>query len=174
MTVTERMAAIKTCLETRILPAVGRDSRSELRAIIKLIDDMADEIDRGPFAMQGELGEMLGLCSDVEIVLHAAPARHDELDTLKADAAAPVVILTDLAALHQRACMMIGSLAVALAAQVRASDAVAAAPAQALLQRCYEALRRHAAARAQWQSIFGEDGLFAGDTITHRSAGGPT
>jgi hypothetical protein len=174
MTVSERMAALRANLETRILPAVGRDSRSELRAIIKLIDNVAGEIERGPLAMQAELVELLALCNAVAAALHAelgGPDWRAEFDTLKADASSPVSTLTELAALYQRASQVIGGLAVALGAQVRVPDAVAAAADKAMLQRCYETLRRHAAARAPWQSIFAEDGLFAGETISHPSAG---
>ena len=171
MTFPERMAAIRACLETRILPAVGRDSRSELRAIIKLMDDMADEIDRGPLAMQDELAEMLSLCSAVAVALQmggAGSERDDQLAVLQTAAAEPVHSLTELAALHPRACMVIGGLAVALAAQVRASGA---ASDRALLHRCYTTLHRHAAARAEWQSIFAEGGLFGGDSVVHFPSG---
>lgn len=177
MTIPERMAAIRACLEDSILPAVARDSQSELRAIIKLIDDMTEEVDHGSLALLGELDELLDLCERVSGALQETFANLGwgaQFDRLKADFAGPVGSLTRLAQLHHQACMMIGSLAVALADKVRQSDPTTVASDQLLLRQCYETLRRHAATRATWQSIFSENGLFSGNSLAAAAAGEPT
>ena len=161
--IVERLAAIRHFLTADILPNVPGALRGELRAAIKLLADMDDEIDHLPRLLDGETRAMLAGCDAGFAAL--APSAGDEAESIAAlhqrlDPPSPTT--RESTAIHDEAAQLMGRIAVRLAARVRDSaPGHEPSSAQAALAQCHQLLAAQAAARASWQSVFGAEGLYA-------------
>ena len=79
----ERLAGIRQFLGNEILPSVADDKRSDLRATLKMLEDMANEIDRLPELLELEIPEMLHLCNAAMAALGWNGVDQEDLQSLR-------------------------------------------------------------------------------------------
>ncbi|EQB01054.1 hypothetical protein [Sphingobium baderi] len=155
----ERLAGIRQFLGEEILPCVPGDKRGDLRAALKMLEDMAKEIDRLPGLLELEIAEMLHLCDAAVAALGWDGVDQDDLQSLKEFALEfdkPGKRLSELLALHTGICVLVSNLAIQLTAKVaiEPEDQKCLSGPRVVLAKSYRLLRRQAEARTSWQSVF--------------------
>lgn len=172
----ERLAGIRQFLGEEILPSVAGDKRSDLRATLKVLENMASEIDRLPGLLELEIPEMLHLCDVAVAALGWGGVDQEELQSLKAFALEfdkPGKRLSELLALHAGICALISNLAIQLTAKVTIEpegQKCLSGP-RVVLAKCYRLLRRQAEARSAWQSVFPGGRLYTASDIPTKTIG---
>lgn len=164
-TVSERLAAVQRFLIEEILPGVTGDKRSDLRAAVKILGDLEKEVEHLPGLLNVEIKEMLRLSSAAVAALGVNGVDADDLKSfreLSAAAEKPIRRLSELQTFHAKISALIGNLTVQLAERIeQAPHAFAGVSgAQDVVTNCYRMLRRQAASRTSWQSVFPNEFLY--------------
>ncbi|MFA7584590.1 MAG: hypothetical protein WCY11_00100 [Novosphingobium sp.] len=168
----ERLAGIRQFLSNEILPSVAGDKRSDLRATLKMLENMASEIDCLPGLLELEIPEMLHLCNAAMAALGWNGVDQDDLQSLKEfslEFDRPGKLLSELQTLHSSICVLISNLAIQLIAKIvtEPEGQKCLSGPRVVLAKCYRLLRRQAEARTPWQSVFPGGRLYpASDTPT--------
>lgn len=174
----QRLVGIRQFLGNEILPGVAGDKRSDLRATLKMLEDMTNELDRLPALLELEIPGMLHLCNAAAAALGWNDVHPDDLQSLKEfslEFDKPGKLLSERLALHAAICALIGNLASQLTVKIAAEPAGQECPSgpRVVLAKCYRLLRRQAAARSPWQSVFPGGRLYpAGDSPTKPTGDG--
>lgn len=152
---------VRRFLCTQVLDAMPRSLRSELRAAIKLLDEVEDELDTLPELLPAECERLLALCS--EGIAHAttAAAADTELlaqhcDRLRQRLHEPRATTRERFSVHQELLQLSGTLMVKLQGRQRecAKDDPRQAALREQLRRFYSELQAQALTRLPWQSVF--------------------
>ena len=147
----ETLASVCNFLARDVLPAVPREMAGEVRAAVKLLQDVADELDWLPAVLRAECEVMLALQIKTQDVI--AIGIDDELR--RKIVAAPGSIREQLE-LHRTMTEMVTNGVLKLQAGIRALSAEngESIKLRNLLDQYYEMLGRHAETRLRWQSVF--------------------
>ncbi len=149
------LALLSQFLTREVLPAVPPALTTELRAAIKLLDSTRDELDALYPTLLVECSELLGLVEDAGVLLSARPTPlvSTHLSALSRQVAQGFKNLSALAACHRELRVLTAASLLALQ-QLAAEGPAAQRDLQALLQRFYAVLARHAETRVPWQVVF--------------------
>lgn len=164
----ERLVGIRQFLDKQILPSVAGDKRSDLRAALKMLEDMANEIDRLPELLKFEIQEMLYLCNAAVAALSSNVVRQEDLQSLNDLSLCfdnPGKLLSELQTVHAETCALIGNFVIQLTGKIATESADQEYPSdpRVVLAKCYRLLRRQAEARTPWQSVFPGRRLYPAD-----------
>lgn len=151
-TIAERLAGIGDFLRREVLPGVKDETKGELRAAIKLLDDMVPEADLLPGLLETQAAERLDLCAKVVRVLDVDPS---PVSLLRARWEQRGKTMAELTAIHAEAGMLLAGL-------VNRLDQAE----KALRHEAYALLADHAAPGTTWQSVFPGGPLYADDCET--------
>lgn len=157
--ITKRMAGIHHFLEQEILPDVGGEKRSELRAALKLFATLSDEIDVAHVRLADEARTMIEVAG---AALSAGPelANTDLSDCcgrLGGELAIGPATLSDLESLHRRVRSLIADVVVQLSERHRLGTA--SHETTLAIAAIYRQLGADALARMPFQSVF-QDRLY--------------
>jgi hypothetical protein len=147
----ETLAAVRDFLSREVLPTVPKEMASEVRAAVKLLQDVADELDWLPAVLHAECAEMLALHIKTQEMI--ATGVDEEL---RRKIVSPPGSLSEQRELHRAMIETASSVVRKLQAGVReaSSGSVESTKLRALLDQHYEILGRHAETRLRWQSVF--------------------
>ena len=163
-----RLRAIRVFLEEEILPGVAVELRSDLRAVLKMLENMETEQDRLPALIESECQEMRQLCEAAIATLGDRDLSGDEQDSfsrLVRQRGTPADSLRDAHAEHAALTDLLGKLAGRLSTRSEAEPQDPACPSAptVLFQSCCRFLQRQAEPRIGWQSVF-PHGLYRDDS----------
>ncbi len=157
MTVTpfDTVAAICDFLAKEVVPVVPKELSSEVRAITKLLQDVAEELDMLPAVLRAECEELLAMRQSAQRILGQRSQTDAPFDERSM---APGMTVRELLAMHREISKQTSETVLALQALTRSIsvDADDAAASRAILDRYYETLGRHAETRLRWQSVFAQ------------------
>ncbi len=149
------LALLSQYLTHQVLPAVPPALTTELRAAIKLLDSTREELDALYPTLLEECSELLGLLEDAGVLLNARPTPlvSTHLSALSRQCEQGFKNLSTLAVCHRELCEFTAASLLALQ-QLAPEGHAEQRDLQALLQRFYAVLARHAETRVPWQVVF--------------------
>ena len=151
----ETLAAIGDFLTKEVLPVVPKAMSSEVRAMVKLLQNVADELDWLPAVLWAECEELEELARSAQRILGD---QGDEIGDTLPPSVASLSSVRELPDAHRESSERVTTLVPQLQARIRtrAGSGAASASLGEFLDRCYETLGRHAETRLRWQSVFAE------------------
>ena len=163
-----RLRAIRTFLEGEILPGVPPEVRSDMRATLKMLENMEAEVDRLPILVDSEKREMLRLCEMAIAALGYHNLPDDELqafDGFVRQSDKPVNTFSGALAEHAELSMLLGRLTARLSERIDAEpqDLSCSSASKSVFTKCCRFLVRQAQERAGWQAVFPSSGLYRED-----------
>lgn len=147
------LSAIRRFLRYDVLPEVPAALVGELRAAIKILAAVSDELEALHPRIAGECHDLQRLCHELTSAL-GEPEQATNLLADNAPDAAGVESTTALLRCHASLSELTASLigrAQLLCAELAESERAAL---DELLHRCYATLGRHAASASRWQNVF--------------------
>ncbi len=151
----DSLAVLRDYLAAEILPDVAGAQQGELRAAIKVLEELGEEFDRAPVVLHEETTTLHRLCTQAQAILDPVTGTANliaRVEQLGRGLGPVSLTLKDAQALNDNAATCMSECIAAL--QRIQHDAVHGEPARACLHDCYAELSRQAARRAQWQSVF--------------------
>ncbi len=147
----ETLASVRDFLTRDVLPAVPKEIAGEVRAAVKLLEDVADELDWLPAVLHAECEEMLALRIKTQDVI--ATETDDEL---RRKIVSPPGNTREQLELHRTMSGMVTSVVLKLQAGIRepSLESDESMKWRDLLDQHYAMLGRHAETRLRWQSVF--------------------
>lgn len=147
----ETLASVRDFLTRDVLPAVPKEIAGEVRAAVKLLEDVADELDWLPAVLRAECEEMLALLIKTQGVIVTGID-----DELRRQIVAPPGSIREQLELHRTMTEMATSVVLKLQAGIRelSVENNESMKLRDLLDQHYEMLGRHAETRLRWQSVF--------------------
>lgn len=139
-TIGERLAGIGYFLRREVLPGMKDEAKGELRAAIKLLDDMIAEVDLAPGLLETQAAQRLDLADKIIRSLNAEPSA---VAVLRARWGQRGKTMAELTAIHAEA----GLLLATLVNQLQQPD-------DALRREGYALLAQQATPGTAWQSVF--------------------
>lgn len=151
----DTLVGISEFLAKEVVPVVPKEMSSEVRAISKLLLNVADELDWLPAALRTESEELLALHRSAQRFLRR---RGYPIAVIEEPTIAPLGSVRALLDTHREISARTAATVLKLQARIRAMPEKAedAAVSRAFLDRYYETLGRHAETRLRWQSVFAE------------------
>ena len=147
----ETLAAVRDFLTRAVLPAVPKEIAGEVRAAVKLLEDVADELDWLPAVLRAECEDMLALQIKTQgVIVTGIDAE------LRRQIVAPPGSIREQLELHRTMTEMVTSVVLKLQAGIRelSVENNESMKLRDLLDQYYAMLGRHAATRLRWQSVF--------------------
>lgn len=152
---------VRGFLATQVLDAVPRSLRSELRAAIKLLDDIEDELDMLPELLPHECERLLALCFE-GIAQSTGPDAADadslvqRCNRLQHRSREPGATTIERISVHHELLQLSATLMVQLQHRLRActKDDPCQPALREQLRRFYRELQAQAVSRLPWQSVF--------------------
>jgi len=147
----ETLASIGTFLSRDLLSVVPKEMASEVRAAIKLLQDVADELDWLPAVLTDECKELLTLQARARQLIELETG-----DELQQQINAPTTCISEQIALYRNISEATTCIVLKLQSDIRTSstDKEDSLKLSGLLDQYYETLGRHAETRLRWQSVF--------------------
>ena len=147
----ETLASISAFLSRDLLSVVPKEMASEVRAAVKLLQDVADELDWLPAVLGAECEEQLALETRAQQLVELEIG-----DELRQQVKAPSASVREQIDLHRNISEATTRIVLKLQAHIRASstDKNHSLKLRELLDQYYETLGRHAETRLRWQSVF--------------------
>lgn len=153
-TVRERMNGVLEFLEESILPGVSRDNRSELRAAMKLLATLRDELDILPSLLSHESTALADLAEAT--LPHVEPSRRADLSRrlqeLRPNSAAGAATLTQQETSRAQLRGLVADIAISVSRHRDRAEVDESA--EAALIAIYRQLGADAATRTPFQSVF--------------------
>ena len=173
-----RLRAIREFLESDIMPGVAAEMRSDMRASLKMLENMETEIDRLPALLASENDEMLRLCEAAIAAIGRQYLSVDELQTfeeLVRQQGQPLPSLSGMEGRHAQFNMLLGKLAFRLSARIDAEPGEQTCPSasKVVFTQCCRFLQRQAQTRTDWQAVFPTSGFYREDRNERGVQGGP-
>ena len=149
----ETLASVRDFLTRDVLPAVPKEIASEVRAAVKLLEEVADELDWLPAVLRAACEEMLALQIKTQGVIVTGID-----DELRRQIVAPPGSIREQLELHRTMTEMVTSVVLKLQAGIRelSAESGASIALRDLLDQYYDMLGRHAETHLRWQSVFDE------------------
>ena len=147
----ETLASISAFLSRDLLAVVPKEMASEVRAAVKLLQDVADELDWLPAVLHAECQELLTFQARAQQLVGLEIS-----DELRQQINAPTASINEQIDLHRNISEATTRIVLKLQARIRTSstDKDHSLKLRELLDRYYETLGRHAETRLRWQSVF--------------------
>ncbi len=147
----QTLASIRDFLTRDVLPAVPKEIAGEVRAAVKLLEDVADELDWLPAVLHAECAEMLALHIKARDVIATGVD-----DDLRRKIVSPPGSILEQLELHRTMTEMTTSFVLKLQAGIRALlvENNESMKLRDVLDQYYVMLGRHAETRLRWQSVF--------------------
>jgi hypothetical protein len=163
-----RLRAIRAFLESEILPGVPPEVRSDMRATLKMLENMEAEVDRLPALVDSEKREMLRLCEMAIAALGNHNLPGDELQAFEGfvlQRDKPFKAFGDALAEHAELSMLLGRLTARLSERIDAEPEglTCSSASKSVFTKCCRFMVRQAQARAGWQAVFPSSGLYRED-----------
>ena len=147
----ETLASLGDFLSGDVLPVVPKEMASEIRAAVKLLQDIADELDWLPALLRAECEEIVALQAEAEELTGLGIGAE-----LRQQINAPTASISEQIELHRHISETSVGIVLKLQARIRELSASKedSTNLRKLLDRYYETLGRHAETRLRWQSVF--------------------
>ncbi len=147
----ETLASVRDFLTRDVLPAVPKEIAGEVRAAVKLLEEVADELDWLPAVLRAECEEMLALQEKTREIMNSEVG-----DELRQQIIASPGSIREQLELHSNMVEAVTVVVLKLQTRIRELSAEndGSILLRALLDQHYEMLGRHAGTRLRWQSVF--------------------
>jgi acyl-CoA reductase-like NAD-dependent aldehyde dehydrogenase len=147
----DTLASISAFLSRDLLSVVPKEMASEVRAAVKLLQDVADELDWLPAVLRAECEDLLALEARAQQLI-----KLDINDESRKLISAPTASISEQIDLHRNVCEAATRAVLKLQSRIRttSTDKEDSLKLRELLDQYYETLGRHAETRLRWQSVF--------------------